>query len=947
MSVYLTPFRTVLENGMVVILAENHNAPVAAIQICVRAGSVYEGKYSGTGISHFIEHVVDDGTHRRSRQTIDELVEYIGNISNAYTWKDHTKYYITMSIADFDLALDVISDYIQNATFPEAEVEIQRGVILNEFNQDADEPYRRLHDLYYETAYQKHPVRYPVGGYKELFEKLTRDDLVEFYFQTYVPENMIFVAVGDFGIQETLDKVRTAFKDFKHQPATHSVRCVLPKEPKQLVTRRVQEYADVEMTYMLMGFHTTDILSEDTYPLDLMASILSESSHSRMNLAIKEQKQLVYSVDVWSEVPAYNVGLFMIEAELEEECLKSAEYAILQELYRLKSEPVSDMEMQRAKAIEESAYIFSLQTPEEYASILGMNEFMTSDMNFSEKYLQQFQSVTAADIMRVAKKYLNPENMTVALITPRIGMRNSEDGKIATELGIRKAECGRQTFLLEEKFNQKKHYGIIPKSEIRNPKSSAPLPLNSDFRLPTSVSPKKVELENGIRLLVKENHFMPIVSLQALFLGGVFFETERNNGVCNFMANMLIRGSQRRTALQIAEQIESIGGAIDVFSGNNSFGCALNLLNRDFKLGLDILADVIQKPTFDVEEFEKQRREIIAEIKADDDDLISAAQKLFLQAMFPSVTDDFFNSEIRKSPLPPFFKGVTKSEFRSHPYRFQPIGTLDTISRLEREEVIDFYRKHCVSNNMVLTIFGDIDSDEAIASASAYFSDFAKVERSEIPIIGGDNVIHSIVPCTPNHSDSFFPNLTGVRIVEKTRDITQSMLFIGYPGVTILHEDRYTMQMLDGILSGISYPGGRLHNRLRNDKSVYLIHAYNLFGLDTGYFAIYVSTTEEMLEAVLSAIDEEIADLREHEVSDRELERGKRMCISNYRLNMQTVSEQAFNAGMDELYGLGYDHYLKYESEINSVTSADIKRVANQYLNSDRRVISILKPVQG
>jgi zinc protease len=128
---------------------------------------------------------------------------------------------------------------------------------------------------------------------------------------------------------------------------------------------------------------------------------------------------------------------------------------------------------------------------------------------------------------------------------------------------------------------------------------------------------------------------------------------------------------------------------------------------------------------------------------------------------------------------------------------------------------------------------------------------------------------------------------------------------------------------------------------------VYLIHAYNLFGLDTGYFAIYVSTTEEMLEAVLSAIDEETTDLREHEISDRELERGKRMCISNYRLNMQTVSEQAFNAGMDELYGLGYDHYLKYESEINSVTSADIKRVANQYLNPDRRVITVLRPAQG
>lgn len=922
---------------MVVILAENHNAPVASIQIFVRAGSVHEGKYLGTGISHFVEHVIDDGTHRRSRQTIDELVEYIGNISNAYTWKDHTKYYITTSIADFDIALDVISDYIQNATFPKSEVEIQRGVILNEFNQDADESYRRLHDLYYETAYQKHPVRYPVGGYKELFGKLTRDDLVDFYVQTYAPQNIIFVAVGDFCIQETFDKVRSAFKNFKSRPA---LNCAPLPEPKQLAMRRVQEYADVEITYMLMGFHTTDILNEDTYPLDLIASILSEGTHSRMDIAVKDQKQLVYSIGIWSEVPAYNVGLFMIESELEEECLELAKEAIWQELYRLKSEPVSDMELQRAKAMEESAHIFSLQTAEECAAILGMNEFMTADMNFSEKYLRKFQSVTAKDIMRVAKKYLNSENMTVAMIMPNRGTNMEHSDFIGAKHEMLTSCANYQEIYANWTFNECSISRESDKGEMGNLSrkgeySSSPIPLSLPY------SPKKVELKNGIRLLVKENHFMPIVSIQAMFLGGVFFETESNNGICNFMSNMLIRGTKRRTALQITEQIESIGGTIDVFSGNNSFGCALNLRSKDFKLGLDILADIIQRPAFDTEELERQRREIIAEIKSDDDDLMYSAQKLFLQAMFgkrattsPLAPSALRNLAKRGLPLSPL---ISNSEFHSHPYRFQPIGTLDTVSHLEREEVINFYQKHCVPNNMVLAIFGDIDSDEAIASASMYFSDFAK----------GDDVIHPPVSCSPNYPYPLKENLIGVRRVEKNKDMAQAMLFIGYPGVTIFHEDKHIIQMLNGILSGASYPGGRLHNRLRNDKCVYLIHAYNLFGLDTGYFAIYVSTTAEMLDAVLLTIDEEIANLREHEVSSRELERGKRMCISNYQLNMQTVSEQASNIGMDELYGLGYNYYLQYESKINSVTTADIKRVANQYLDPDRRVISILKPVQG
>ena len=299
------PIKVVLDNGMTVILQENHNAPVVSIQIFVKSGSIHEGKYLGTGVSHFVEHVIDDGTLRRSRAAIDELVEYIGNISNAYTWKDHTKYYITTSIADFDVALDVISDYIQHATFPESEVAIQRGVILSEFNQDADEPYRRLHDLYYETAYQQHPVRYPVGGYRGLFEQLTRADLVDFYTRTYVPGNVIFVAVGDFEISATLAKVTEAFCDFPRRPAllngTESVHYALPQEPIQQATRRVQEYADIELAYLLMGFHTVGIFHPDTYALDLAASILGEGESSRMSKTIKNQQQLVHYIGVWSE----------------------------------------------------------------------------------------------------------------------------------------------------------------------------------------------------------------------------------------------------------------------------------------------------------------------------------------------------------------------------------------------------------------------------------------------------------------------------------------------------------------------------------------------------------------------------------------------------------------------------------------------------------------------
>ena len=257
---------------MTVILKEIHHAPIVSFQAYVKVGSIHEGKYLGTGISHFIEHLIDDGTERRTREEIDNLVEAIGNASNAYTTKDHSQDHITTSRQYLIDALDLLSDCIKQSTFPHDEVEIQRGVIWNELNSELDEPTQVLSDLYYETAFREHPVRFPVGGYKELFVELTRNDLVEFYQQHYVPDNLIFVATGDFQLEEMLERIDKAFQDFpRRSPPTIE----LPRERRQLVARRAERQMDVELTYLAMGYHSVSIDHEDAPVLDLIATVLS------------------------------------------------------------------------------------------------------------------------------------------------------------------------------------------------------------------------------------------------------------------------------------------------------------------------------------------------------------------------------------------------------------------------------------------------------------------------------------------------------------------------------------------------------------------------------------------------------------------------------------------------------------------------------------------------
>ncbi|MBM3213268.1 insulinase family protein, partial [Candidatus Poribacteria bacterium] len=393
------PMKTVLDNGLTVILKENHAAPVVSLHVYVRAGSIYEDEFLGRGISHYLEHLVHSGTAKRTKQQIDQLMEEIGNVSNAYTTKDHASYFITTASSYFDTALDLISDYVQNPTFPQEEVDSEKGVILNEINISEDDPGKRLSRLFYRTMFRYHPTGLPVIGYREIFEKTTRDDIVKYHDRMYVPNNMVFVAVGDFEPSAALTKIKEAFKDFKRG---NTPNLNIPGEPPQVSKRYTEEEMDINMAYMLMGFRTVDLFHKDLYPLDVLAFIMGEGRSSRFFKTIKDEKQLVYSISSWSYTPAFkDGGFFGIWCVLDPDNLKDAERAITDELYRLKTEYVTDQELEKAKALKESEFVFSQQTMEDQASDIGSSELSTGDPNFSKRYLEGIRSVTKEDIMRV------------------------------------------------------------------------------------------------------------------------------------------------------------------------------------------------------------------------------------------------------------------------------------------------------------------------------------------------------------------------------------------------------------------------------------------------------------------------------------------------------------------------------------------------------------------
>jgi len=234
-SVQAGVFHTTLDHGLSILIEENHANPIVSVQVFVRTGSIYEQEYLGSGISHFFEHIISGGTTSyRTGEESRAILETIGNNANAYTTTDHTAYYIHTTSDHWTTALDLLADWMLHSEITETEFLREKGVVQREIEQELDDPQRLLFQLASETQYQEHPARYPVIGYKELVQQVSRDDLLTYYRRMYTPNNMILVVVGDVDTQDALERIRTAFDsgERRHLPALS-----LPQEPPQ-VSRR-------------------------------------------------------------------------------------------------------------------------------------------------------------------------------------------------------------------------------------------------------------------------------------------------------------------------------------------------------------------------------------------------------------------------------------------------------------------------------------------------------------------------------------------------------------------------------------------------------------------------------------------------------------------------------------------------------------------------------------
>ena len=828
----------VLPNGLTLIVHEDRSAPVASVQAWCGTGSIYEDDKLGAGLSHILEHMLFKGTKTQKANDIAQKIQDVGGYINAYTSFDRTVFWIDVPKDGVPTALAVLSDAMMNSTLPPEEYNKEQEVIRREFAMNLDDPDRMASLLLFETAYQKHPYRLPVIGEMEIYNQLTQEQVMQYYKTRYVPNNLTFIVVGDVEADKIHQKLADYFKDY---PEKSLKPVFVPKEPPQLGRREVHNEFATELSRLALAWHIPEITNPDVPALDLLAGILGDGRSSRLYRRVREQAGLAFSVSAFSYTPG-DPGLLGVDATVDPTKRDDAQKLILQIIDEIKQAGVTPDELMKAKKMSLAHHLDALTTMHGQASDIGSNWLLTRNLNFSRDYLAAVQKVTLDDIRRVAAKYLVDQNLTVASLNPK--------GSLAG------------------------------KQETSKPPPAAEI--------------QKFELSNGFRLLVREDPRLPLVSMTAVFRSGLLAETPETNGITRLTARTLLKGTKTRTAEQIANEIEAIGGSISSDAGNNSMSVGVHVMKPDMKTGLGLLADVLLNATFPENAIARERQVQIAGIKREEEQLTTVARNILRQALF---TD--------------------------HPYALRANGSPESVQRLSQKDLVAFRDKYLVAKNGVIAVFGNVNAAEVKQLVE---QTLGKMKPGELALTG----VRTAQPITKTEN------------VESKKEKAQGVIMVGYRGVDVFDKDRHALELIDEASSDL---GSRFFIRIRENMGLaYYVGATQMQGLVPGLFAFYLGTDPQKIEPVKTALLDEINKLATEGLTEQELNRAKKKLIGQHEIAMQSNDSFGYQCALDELYGLGFDYYKNLERDVNAVTLDQIKQVAAKYFRDQPYVLATVRP---
>lgn len=410
---------------------------------------------------------------------------------------------------------------------------------------------------------------------------------------------------------------------------------------------------------------------------------------------------------------------------------------------------------------------------------------------------------------------------------------------------------------------------------------------------------KKTTLDNGLKLIVIEHHELPVVAFRLVLRSGSACDPAGKAGLADLTAGLLRKGTKSRTATQISEEIDFVGGSLGAGSGRDATYATCQVLTKHFDVGLDLLTDVILNSVFADEEIERLRKQTLAAVKQKKDDPGSVADEKFEEFLFGD-----------------------------HPYGRPTEGTEESIPAITREDIVGFHKTHYVPNNAILAVVGDVNTKEATDKVRAELSGWAGAEVPELtaaepPAVKGYQVL----------------------LVDKP-DLTQTYIKIGHLGVDRKNPDYFPVKVMNYILGGGGF-ASRMMDEVRSKRGL-------TYGIGCGFdenklrgaYKVSTYTQNDSTAAAIAAIIEQIKRIRAEPVTDTELQETKSFYTGYFPLRFETPSQIATQILEVELYDLGEDYVKDYRKNINAVTKEDVLRVAQQYLDPENLKLVVVSKAE-
>ncbi len=839
--------RYTLKNGIPVFIVESHASPVVSIQAWVTRGSVHESA-KVAGISHFLEHALFKGTHRRKVGEVAAEIESRGGEINAFTSFEETAFYTTLASRYFREGLDIIADMMINPLFDKEEMVREREVIIEEIKRAHDSSQKMVSMNLWQEAFPNTPYGRPVLGFESTVKKIDHKTLKSYFNQNYHSGSMALFIVGDVESKKALELAATKFAKAK-KGATQAppVKFKVPNHPSVKIVSLSRDLKECHLQVAI----TTPGISDPSIPaIDIMCSAIGQGESSRLYQRLVKETRLAMEAH-FGLMATSHCGLASVHLLTAPENMEAAVKEAFTVIQKAAKEGLDPVEIERVKTSLESDVIGGKETVEGYARRLGYYYSEFGDPEYEGKYLQSLLSVDQVQATAALGELLQ-KRPVVSLVHPT-----------------------------EMKLNKKSLAAAI------GPKPARPLVLGKHLERPEKTT------EGGVSYLTKPVTTLPVISLRLLFPGGSREESKDKLGLGALFGRLWTSGTQSFNALGIAQLLESLGASVHGFVGKNTCGVSVECLAKHWKEVKPILSEVLLHPAFPESEISTEKELMLREILAEKDSPGQMCQHNFLAAMYGG-----------------------------HPYGRSPIGTKETVERLQASDLKRFYTDYIHRKRLVVCSVGSF-------SPAPWISDLKSI-LNQLPAEG-----KSPTPALPIERPATLKIVT-----EKKEPLFQSHCLVGFLATSFQDPERYALKLLSSCLAG---QGGRLFLELRDKQSLaYTVAPMNSDSPEPGVFGFYIGCSPEKLDRALSGIRSEIDKILEKPIDSKELDRAKEYWIGRFELELQRYGAQSMLYALDEIYGLGFDHSYTVPEIIKSITAKQIQTAAQKYLVPERAVMSIV-----